>query len=120
MPYIMLILSAFFWSGNFVLSRGMHAEISPVRLSFWRWAIALLILLPFALKQLKQDRQIIQKNLKFILFQGIVSIAIAPGCETLVDGIITSLAAGEDIMIESFAPEDCTTCFQGHACVNST
>jgi hypothetical protein len=52
--------------------------------------------------------------------QGIVSIAIAPGCETLVDGIITSLAAGEDIMIESFAPEDCTTCFQGHACVNST
>ena len=43
--------------------------------------------------------------------QGIVSLTIAPGCETLVDGIIGSLAAGEDIMIEPLASADCATCF---------
>ena len=50
MPHILLTLSALFWSGNFVLSRGMHAEIPPIGLAFWRWSIALLILAPFGLR----------------------------------------------------------------------
>lgn len=52
--------------------------------------------------------------------QGIVSITIAPGCETLVDGIIASLAAGDDIMIEPLASEERATRFQGHVCLSST
>ncbi|WP_269434678.1 DMT family transporter [Desulfosarcina alkanivorans] len=97
----MLILSAFFWSGNFVLSRGMHTEIAPISLSFWRWAVALLILLPFALKPLKQDRQIIQKNLKFIIFQGIISIT---GFNTLIYIALQSTTAINASLVNSAIP----------------
>ena len=79
----------------------MHAEITPISLSFWRWAIALLILLPFALKQLKQDRQIIQKNLKFILFQGIVSIT---GFNTLIYIALQSTSAINASLVNSVIP----------------
>mgnify|MGYP000344975976 FL=1 len=97
----MLILSELFWSGNFVLSRGMNAEIAPFSLSFWRWAMALLILLPFALKQLKQDRKIIQKNLKFIFFQGIVSITFF---NTLIYIALQSTTAINATLVNSATP----------------
>ncbi|MDH5360192.1 MAG: DMT family transporter [Gammaproteobacteria bacterium] len=52
-PYLLLTLTALFWSGNFVLARAIHAVIPPMTLSFWRWVIALLLLLPFVAHALK-------------------------------------------------------------------
>jgi drug/metabolite transporter (DMT)-like permease len=49
LPYLLLILTVLFWSGNFVLGRGIRRLIPPVSLNFWRWAGALVILLPFGL-----------------------------------------------------------------------
>ena len=46
-PYLLLILTTLFWSGNFVLGRAVREAAPPIALSFWRWAVALLILLPF-------------------------------------------------------------------------
>jgi len=34
MPYLLLTLSALFWSGNFALNRGIYAETPPVSLAF--------------------------------------------------------------------------------------
>lgn len=39
--------------------------------------------------------------------KGIVRISVAPGCESLVDGIINQLSATGDIMIEPLTAEDC-------------
>jgi len=47
LAYLLLTLTALFWSGNFVLARAMHASVAPMTLSFARWSIALLLLLPF-------------------------------------------------------------------------
>ncbi|MBL4747552.1 MAG: EamA family transporter, partial [Magnetovibrio sp.] len=46
-PSLMLILSALFWGGNFVVGRWAHADIPPIGLTFWRWSVAAIILLPF-------------------------------------------------------------------------
>ena len=54
-PYLLLTLTALFWSGNFVLARAVHADIPPMALSFWRWMIAFTILLPFVIKPFKQQ-----------------------------------------------------------------
>ena len=43
-PYLLLTLTVLFWSGNFVVARGIQESIPPFALSFWRWAIALAIL----------------------------------------------------------------------------
>lgn len=54
-PYLLLTLTALFWSGNFVLARAIHADIPPMALSFWRWLIALTLLLPFVIQPFKQQ-----------------------------------------------------------------
>ncbi len=54
-PYLLLVLSTLFWAGNFVLGRAVKATIPPVGLAFWRWSIALAVLIPFSLPRLRAD-----------------------------------------------------------------
>ncbi|NVN99992.1 MAG: DMT family transporter [Geobacteraceae bacterium] len=61
-PYFLLVLATLFWAGNFVLGRAVHELIPPVALVFWRWAGALLILLPFALKHVRTDWPLLRKH----------------------------------------------------------
>lgn len=55
-------LPPLFWAGNFVLGRALHTEIPPLALSFWRWAIALLILLPFTFGRVLAQRSVIRRH----------------------------------------------------------
>ncbi len=52
-PYLYLIGSSLFWAGNFVVARALRDAWSPVLLNSTRWAIALAVLLPFALGPLR-------------------------------------------------------------------
>lgn len=49
---LLAALPPLFWAGNFVLARALHAEIPPLALAFWRWLLALLILLPLCHRRL--------------------------------------------------------------------
>jgi drug/metabolite transporter (DMT)-like permease len=75
MAYALLVLSALFWSGNFVLGRAMNAEIPPVGLAFWRWFAALLILAIFSLSIVIKQKSIIKKNIKYLLVQALLGVA---------------------------------------------
>jgi drug/metabolite transporter (DMT)-like permease len=61
-PYLLLTLTSLFWAGNWVVGRAMHNDIPPVAMGFWRWAIALLILLPFAAPELKRNWHVVRVN----------------------------------------------------------
>ena len=74
MPYLLLVLTTLFWSGNFVLSRGMHAAIPPMALSFWRWSVALLILVVIAHRHLWAERQTLRTQGRFIVVQGLLGV----------------------------------------------
>jgi len=74
-PYILLILTTLFWAGNFVLGRAVNTVIPPVTLSFWRWALALLILLPFSLRHLISQRSLVLKNWKNLILFGVLGIS---------------------------------------------
>lgn len=54
-PYLLLTLTPLFWAGNAVIGRAAAGSIAPATLSFLRWAIAFLIVLPFAWPHLKRD-----------------------------------------------------------------
>lgn len=60
--WLLAALPPLFWAGNFVLARALHMEITPIALSFWRWAIALLILLPFVYSGLWRQRRLIWRH----------------------------------------------------------
>jgi drug/metabolite transporter (DMT)-like permease len=54
-PHLLISLTMLFWSSNVVLSRGLRADIPLVGLSFWRWSMAALLLLPFAYPHLRRQ-----------------------------------------------------------------
>jgi drug/metabolite transporter (DMT)-like permease len=74
MAYLFLILSALFWSGNFVLGRGVTEIIPPVALAFWRWAGALAILMPFAIRGVIRQNREIRNNLGILTILAILSV----------------------------------------------
>lgn len=101
MPYILLILTTLFWSGNFVISRGMHASIPPMSLSFWRWTVALLILCCFGLRYLIAERRLALKHRKFIITQGILGVA---GFNSLIYLAIQTTTAINAVLVNSCIP----------------
>jgi drug/metabolite transporter (DMT)-like permease len=51
-----LLLAVLCWSGNALVARAFAGEIPPFALSFWRWCLALSLLLPFVLAPLWRHR----------------------------------------------------------------
>jgi drug/metabolite transporter (DMT)-like permease len=51
--YALLCLPPLFWAGNMVVGRAMRNDIPPVAMTFWRWSIAGLLLIPFVMHELR-------------------------------------------------------------------
>ena len=73
--YFLMILPPLFWAGNSVLARGIADLVPPLTLSFWRWIIALVILLPLSWRHLKRDKLQIQQHWHIIALLGLLGIA---------------------------------------------
>lgn len=100
-PYFLLTLTALFWSGNFVLSRAIHTEIPPLALSFWRWVIALLILLPFVITSLKQQWSLLQSQWQRVVLLAITGIS---GFNSLVYLGTQYTSATNALLLNAFIP----------------
>jgi drug/metabolite transporter (DMT)-like permease len=75
--YLMLILCAFFWSGNFIVGKfATLYEVPPLTLNFFRWLIVWIILIPFTLKDLFKNIKVIRKNFYPLLLMSITSISV--------------------------------------------
>lgn len=75
--FFLLIFSSFFWSGNFFTGKlAYNNELSPFKLSFFRWFLALLILLPFTLSSIKRDFNIYKKNIFLIIFISFLGVTV--------------------------------------------
>lgn len=53
-----VLIAVLCWSGNFVLGRFVRGDIVPTSLSFWRWAVATIVLLPVAFSVGRQQWRI--------------------------------------------------------------
>ena len=74
---ILLIASSFFWSGNFFSGKiAFLSELSPFKLSFFRWILALLILLPFTYAQIIKDLEYYKKNILLMTIISILGVTI--------------------------------------------
>ena len=65
-PYLLICITYMTWAFNIVLGRFVAGHFPPVALSFLRWGIAFLILLPFAWPYLKRDWPVIRKYLPIL------------------------------------------------------
>lgn len=73
--YFLMILPPLFWAGNATLARFVADLIPPITMSFWRWVIALVVLIPFTWTHVRKDWPEIKKGWKSIILLGILGIA---------------------------------------------
>jgi drug/metabolite transporter (DMT)-like permease len=73
-PYLLLSITALCWAGNAIVGRMAAGHIPPVTLSFLRWSLAFLIILPFAWKHLAHDWGAIRERLGIMIVLSITGI----------------------------------------------
>ena len=80
-PYILAILSVFFWSANVVVGNALVHQLMPWQIAFIRWAIACVCFLPFTWKQLYKSLPYIRHHILWISFTAFIGITL---CNTFV------------------------------------
>ena len=73
-PYLLLSITSLCWAGNAIVGRLAAGHIPPVTLSFLRWSMAFLILLPFAWKHLVRDWGAIRARLGVMVIVSVTGI----------------------------------------------
>jgi drug/metabolite transporter (DMT)-like permease len=73
-PYLLLGIASLCWAGNAIVGRLAAGHIPPVTLSFLRWALAFLIVLPFAWNHLKRDWAAIRTRLGTMIVLSVTGI----------------------------------------------
>jgi drug/metabolite transporter (DMT)-like permease len=76
LAYVLLILAALFWSGNFIVGKfATLFQIPPLSLNVFRWISVWLILMPFTYKEIYKNLPNIKKNWFAISFMGVITIS---------------------------------------------
>lgn len=76
--WAMLTMAPLFWAGNIIVARAMADEIPPIGLTFWRWTIAVLVILPFVLPAFRGQWPVIRREIRFIAALAILGVTTFP------------------------------------------
>jgi drug/metabolite transporter (DMT)-like permease len=70
------MLATLIWSGNFIIARALNNKIPPFSLNFYRWLIASLIILPFAVKQFSNQWNLVKLSWPYFLWASLSGIVL--------------------------------------------
>jgi drug/metabolite transporter (DMT)-like permease len=73
---LLATLAALIWSGNFIIARGVYKQIGPVSLAFYRWGVATIIILPFAIKSLGREWKAIRRSWRYLFWVSLTGISL--------------------------------------------
>jgi drug/metabolite transporter (DMT)-like permease len=112
LAYAGLVVTMMCWAGNWVVGRAIRESMPPVALNFWRWAIALVILAPFALPGLRGKGPVLRRNWPLLLalgFSGVlmfqVLVYLGLQSTTTVNAVLMNSAAPMFIILCSWLME---------------
>jgi drug/metabolite transporter (DMT)-like permease len=74
--YLLLVLTALFWAGNWVIARGLQGHMSPIAMAFWRWLAAFAILLPFVAAPIARERRLILRSWKVLAILAVLGVSL--------------------------------------------
>lgn len=98
--YGILALTALFLASNHIIGRAVHEEIPPIGLSFWRWVVGALVLLPVALPGVLRQWRVLKANAGWLALLGFLMI----GSTTLVLVALTQTFAINVSLINAIQP----------------
>ena len=70
------VLATLIWSGNFIIARGVINDIPPITLSFYRWLIATILILPFSYKYITREAYLVWQNPLYFLVAAAMGVSI--------------------------------------------
>ena len=70
-----LALANLFWAGNWVIGRALRDAVDPISLNFYRWAISIVVLAPFALPGLAAKREVIRRNIGVLALLALIGVS---------------------------------------------
>ena len=100
-PYLFLSGAALLWAGNFVLGRAVNERIPPVGLAFWRWAVALAVLVSFTGGRLKRAWPLLAGSWKVVVPLGVLGVG---SFNTLVYLGLRETSATNALLLNSACP----------------
>lgn len=100
-PYVLLVLTALFWSGNFVIGRAVHGAVPPVALAFWRWTGGFALVIAFAAPHLRRDLPELLRHWRLVLLLSALGVATF---NTLVYIGLQSTTAINALLMQSAMP----------------
>jgi drug/metabolite transporter (DMT)-like permease len=74
--YFLAFLTVLIWSGNYVVAKGISADIPPVSLAFLRWSVACVGISFLAFNKFKKEWPIVKKHLPYFFVTALTGIAI--------------------------------------------
>ena len=100
--YIFLIFATALWGGNIVVAKvASIISLEPIKLSFYRNLVVIIILLPFVFYKIKIIFEIFKQNWKIIIFFSILSVSIF---NTFMNIALTTSSVISTSLMPSFAP----------------
>jgi drug/metabolite transporter (DMT)-like permease len=88
-------VAPFFWACNWIIGRGLHEDIPPFAMTFYRWTFALAFMLPFALPHVRRQWPLIRANARVLALLGVLGVGshnalayIALNYTTATNGVI--------------------------------
>jgi drug/metabolite transporter (DMT)-like permease len=69
-PYLLLSLTSFIWSLNWVIGRAIVGHVTPLTLTFIRWVVAVAVMMPFAWPQIRAHWPAIRRHWKTLAWLG--------------------------------------------------
>ncbi|MEP6998240.1 MAG: DMT family transporter [Betaproteobacteria bacterium] len=100
-PYLLLALTPLFWASNWIVGRGLHEEIPPMAMTFYRWLFAIIILAPFAWRHVRRDWPVIRRNRRVMLLLGLVGVGFHNALAYLGLNYTTAI---NGVILNSFIP----------------
>jgi len=98
--YLLLGVSTFFLALNHVIGRGVHEHVPPIGLSFWRWVIAALALLPVVLIGWRETLSVYRAEWRAFVLTG----ALVVGATTLIMIALNFTSATNTALINATQP----------------
>jgi len=100
--YIFLLFATALWGGNIVAAKvASIISFEPIKLSFYRNLVVIIILLPFVFYKIKIIYEIFKQNWKIIIFLSILSVSIF---NTFMNIALTTSSVISSSLMPSFAP----------------
>jgi len=100
--YVFLIFATALWGGNIVVAKiASIVSLEPIKLSFYRNLVVIIILLPLVINRINVIYKIFKKNWKIIIVFSILSVSIF---NTFMNIALTTSSVISSSLMPAFAP----------------